>query len=481
MEAREAASPARVLDGAIVASVFALLAVSLGQDSFYKVDGHGLLRYLAGEGTHPRHPLTIPVLRGFRAVLEPFGLSDFRVVTLASAVCTACGVFAAQLGFVQLRLSRARAALASILVASCPALIFFATVVEFHGVFFAFAGGSFALFARLVAQAGHGAALLAGASVGIAAAVHGLGHFLTPVLGFWAALEARQAHACNLRKMLLHGCEIALAHALVFVLVQLLVGAEAATSQASFFDDALASRPDVARLPMLLWNEWLRPYAGMSIALFCCLRAKRHALSPASLSLALAVIALLVTTWVLVPKGDERGAYLTPLSLLAALALVRSVPLRALGVTAALSLALAIAELRVHDRPSRSGAWMQAFRSISSSLQAEVFPLVAAIEEVDALARYDALRPSLVAVDLQHGLAGAASEQELELRCAGIANVLRQIEASGKRVLVTESWRQAMRETPETRRALEVLEAAWRLEAKLEGAYRFYVLTQRGR
>lgn len=465
MQNRTDPSPtqARVLDGAMVAVAFGTLAILLGQEAFYKVDGHGLLRYLAGEGTHPRHPLTVPVLRAFQAVLAPLGLDDFRIVTVASAICTALGVFFAHVGFVSLRLARARAALATLLLACCPAVLFFATIVEFHGVFFAFAGLSFALFARCIASGRVWTAVCAGTSVGVAAAVHGLGHFLSPVFGVWAALAYARSRPQAARDILAMGASIAGAHAATFLLTQSLFSAHAASTQASFWKQSLAAPPDVARLPALFWVEYLRPYAALSIAWpLCLLRQKTSRAADAGMALGL--VLYLATTWILVPYGDERGAYLTPLAMLGALAIASSLPLRLVTATAAVSLLIAVAELRIHDRPTPARAWMQAFEQCAQGTASDAFPLIDAIHEVDALARYDPLRPSLIANDIVAGLAGELSDLELATRRAGILQLLTQIEASGKRLLASASWIQKMKATERSRQVLTSMETAWRFE-----------------
>ena len=132
-----------VADGmAIAASALAVYAL-LGQSRFYLFDAETFYMLVArGELSHPNHPLYLPICAGVAQVLGVFGISLFDAMTFASALGSAIFVFAAHRASACLGLDRASAAGAALLCATVPSVVFFATVVEVHGPFLAFAGAA---------------------------------------------------------------------------------------------------------------------------------------------------------------------------------------------------------------------------------------------------------------------------------------------------------------------------------------------------
>src|SRR5690606_40374572 len=84
----------------------------------------------------------------------PLGASLYDAGVLASALGTAVGIACAVLASRILGLTRGGAFAVAGLMLSVPALLFFATVVELHGVFLAFAGPALVAFAHLAPAPG---------------------------------------------------------------------------------------------------------------------------------------------------------------------------------------------------------------------------------------------------------------------------------------------------------------------------------------
>ena len=342
---------------------------------------------------------------------------------------------------------------------------------------------SFALFAASVARSGSMVfAALAGTSVALAAGVHGLGHFLTPILGTWAGLEALRQGETK-RRVAGLAAIVVIAHAASFLSAQAAFGAMSVQSQSGWWTQFLEQMPEFGRLPGVVWYEFVRPYGVLAVWLvFACTSVMRRTpVSAENAALALGMTLLLVTTWILVPHGDERGAYLTPLGFLLALSVAREKSLvsRLLLFGACANLLVAVLEVRMHERPNLAKSWIHGLRECAGKDFAQVFPLVGEVDEIDALARYEPLRPSLVASDLVAGLADGLSHAELRIRSQGVVTLLRQIEAGGRSLVASASWRAQMQRTAGARMALAAIQESWKFEERSADDQRFYLLRAR--
>jgi hypothetical protein len=181
-----------LLDGTLLALAALALYACLAQEVTYG-DGDQLLNYmLGGNLTYWTHFFYLPLLAGAHAVLGEFGFTLHDSGVAFSAAGTALGVFGAHAGASRLGLSRGAALLVGILVATAPAVLFFATVVEVHGPFFAFAGLSFVCTARFVASPGVARGAELGAVTGLAVGAHATGNLLPCLLLPFAGVLARE-------------------------------------------------------------------------------------------------------------------------------------------------------------------------------------------------------------------------------------------------------------------------------------------------
>lgn len=339
----------------IACVVFAALA----PQGFYKADGPRLVLHLLRENpVWPQHPLYLPIVIGFGRVLEALGieLPPFDVCRVAAHIGTAAGLAFADVGMQRLFAAGKaawRSAAATVLVATCPAVVLFGSVVEIHGVFFGFAGLSFALLClalpRLALPRTSSAAwsevafaLLAGAVSAVATAVHASGLLLPaaflPLFVSVVAKPVDGGHAARGR---------ALAVALSFVAAHVgLVFVVADPFGASRFVEEGFGRPQgVEHLPRVVLDEYvlaLMPLSvlGLAVGFQRTTRWLGVAAFLAALPYCAAALELLVAE-------PEFGAYLLPLALPLAYVCVRAYAAPILVLAAVVASVLGLATLRV--------------------------------------------------------------------------------------------------------------------------------------
>src|SRR5690606_15919454 len=118
--------------------------VLAAQPVFYKTDGPFLVLNLAeGHCEHPYNVLYMPLLCGLHALLAPLGATPYASAVALSVLGGALGVGLAHVGLLRSGLDARAANAATLLVALTPAIVFFATVVEHHGIFLPFAALAF--------------------------------------------------------------------------------------------------------------------------------------------------------------------------------------------------------------------------------------------------------------------------------------------------------------------------------------------------
>lgn len=343
------ASRARWLDGVLCALGALLVYALLGQDRFYLYDGETFYMSVArGETRHFAHVLYMPLVAGFARFGEVLGMKLFDAMTLASGVGAALGVLLHHRAAAVLGAGRGGAVACALAVAGVPAVVFFATVIEVHGVFFAFAGLAWWAAAHAVRSPSLGRCAVFAVATGLAASVHASGHLLAIAVALFVV--AQRPEVLRPRTLLAWGAVGALAHGAVWAGLVALVGGEAGSS-GSESARVVLERLTVDTLPHLPWtvcNEWLLPFAPVSLAAVAALfrpRFRREALA-----LHVALIPYLALAFVyLGPQIIEHGAYFLPMALPATWLAFRQVGARVLGAGALLGLALGIGLVWEHE------------------------------------------------------------------------------------------------------------------------------------
>jgi len=354
-------------DSWLVFALCAALYLALRQHSFYKTDGLTLVHFASagswwGSG---HHALYLPLLRLAHALLGPLGVSVYESALALSALGGACGVACAHAGFRRLGLERAQALTASALVATTPAIVFFATVVEYHGAYFALAGLAFWCMARCHERPSAARALLLGAVCQLGAQVHSSGNLLPGLLLAWFVALGGDTRE-QLRRRLRLAALAALAHVALLPLFgalwSSLGGGASARSQIEFL---LVDPAGLAELPRMLLNEALLPFLPMSVACWLAFRRKQLRLELAALLVGLVPYAVLsLALGIGRPDFVERGAYWLPLAFLAARLCVAALPLRACHALALVALALAVLGVKRHDDPRPAREFARTWRAI---------------------------------------------------------------------------------------------------------------------
>jgi len=346
-----------------IAATCAYLA--LAQHTFHLEDGYQLVAfYLDGNRRHDVHPLYLPIVGTFVDAFRWTGLGTHRLATAAAAVATGLGVFGVGVLGVLAGLKRRRAMCLAGLAAVCPAIVYFATVVEFHGVFFPFAVLSFVIaewtgLTRPDARPRWFTPVLLGASTALATLVHSTGHLLVPLLAVWIA--GRVSIRARLRELIVfavvHGVLYTIGTKLAFAALGIEKAGGASRSfqhlELWFQTTGLATR----FFSSLLWEGL---YNFLPVSLICLVavaeRTKWHkiALGAAGVLPYVALDASINAG----PGGAfiyEHGAYLLPLAVPGAFLLVRS----RLRTTALVGLivagaAISVIDVEHHDvRPGR--------------------------------------------------------------------------------------------------------------------------------
>jgi len=393
----------------------ALLACWLfARGLWHGLDGYQFLSDIDhGQLFHDRHVLYKPVAWLIASTLQPLGLSLFDSVVAASAIGTAIGAFFAHRALLGLGLPRRDAALAGIAIAGCFSVLYFATVVEIHGVFFGFAGLAWWAFGKFSKHPSWTRALLCGCACGLTAAAHATGHLLLGTFYAcalaWCWQRMRQTNGVFVLGALAVG-HFATA-ALVTTIVMRLTGTIDPAQKKGLFEgpigyvgNMLGLATDWSTTGPLFVQEWLRPFLPLSLFPLLALTVPRLRREGALLCvcvavyLAAAVVLLSPTETLRHPQYlppltlIEYGAYFLPLAVPAAIVGVRMLPAR-LRVLLPLATIAWAAWLQLHpDRPVRDDAFGNAVIELVEREQHAV--LCGGFAEIDSVKR---LRPSLAA------------------------------------------------------------------------------------
>ena len=328
----------------------------LGASVFYKTDGPDLLRLLDSGQRHPWHVGYLPALGLFRDVLGWVGIepTPMRLGTLFSATGMALGITFFFAGLRRLGVPRARREIATVLLAVNPAVVLFATVVEFHAPLMAVVGLAFWWTAVQVHRPTWWGMALLGAMTHLAFLMHSSAILLPGwLLPFFLARRWPQGQH---RRDLLMAVVAGVVHTLLwFVLPRLVVaygsdfyGWHADLSKAYEMETSIGRPQSLDYLPAILVQEWVWPLLPLSLT--CLAAVARRALRLEFVAFAIGFcpyIYLCVRQLVFEP---EHGAYMLPLLPAAALLTAQAMPGRRAILTLGLLVAASIFMITAVER-----------------------------------------------------------------------------------------------------------------------------------
>jgi len=167
------------IDSVCLGGAVFLLACCLRQRKFHGLDAQyyiGLVRDHSSE--FYVHRLYVPLMHLWHGTLAPLGASPFQSLALACALGVGVGALCLHRAALRLGFDRVAALLLAALAVLAPAVVFFGTVVEIHGVFFGFAALAVWQWTRALATGSWPGFALLGIATAFAAAVHTTGHLL---------------------------------------------------------------------------------------------------------------------------------------------------------------------------------------------------------------------------------------------------------------------------------------------------------------
>jgi hypothetical protein len=455
---------------ALITLSAALVYACLGQTTLHHNDGHRILRLLElGELDFGRHHLAVPWMYAFHEwVTAPLGVSPHRSVTLLNAISSAAAVGLVFSGARVAQLSRPAAIVAATLFGGCFPVLFFASLVEFHGVFLPWVTLSFWLGCCWNRRGGQPWAVAMGAVAGVATQLHSMGIFASGVfvLQHWASRPDRAFG----RKLAESAAAIA-AHAAVFAAGTMLwqgLGWSVGSALDALPRGMALATALAERLPLTCWREFALPFLPLSlVTVWALTRANHRAVGGALVLGALPYIALSA----LILGVSEHGAYLAalaaPMSLLAA----RAVPLRPLAAAAVAAL---LCNLSLTWRHDTEGA---RYRGFVAGLEQVVGPqrsLLLYCEDpvpgpdahVDELAAVRVFAPETESWRL--GELAAAPPERVRQQLADMAAALPTL-TQGARLLMGRSSYDALRARYSSGPiVLKAIEQACRLEPRKE-------------
>ena len=281
------------------AITFVIYAV-LRQDCFYRHDGWGFVNALeSGSEFGSAHPFYIPLARIWHSLLALTGIGTFRAAGLLSAFGSAIAVAIHALSL--RRLGQRDWVLGCAWVALCPAVLFFASVIEIHGLFLAFASLSFYLCVLLAEMRSLFVAILLAVALAVATGVHASGVLLPLLFLPWYLRKARE------HLLLTTATVMVVAILYLSIVWWLLPGGVATDASLPTASDLIRESP---RLLPVLWREWLLPFFPVSLLVVFALARRRWRVEAALLLLTL--VPYVLTCVLLLQEAPEKGAYLLP-------------------------------------------------------------------------------------------------------------------------------------------------------------------------
>ncbi|MEZ5965557.1 MAG: hypothetical protein R3F56_17110 [Planctomycetota bacterium] len=305
----------------------------LRQHTFYGPDGRAILKMaMSGMQAHPLHYFYVPLLRALHAVLPGSAGSWYDAGLLLSQLGLAGAALAWHRAAAHLAVSRVQAAAIVLLGVTTPAVLFFASVVELHAPFLAFAGLATYAAATCGRRLRTGGAVALGASTGLAVGGHATAHllllWLVPLA--WVASQIDRAGdevgRARLARWAGWGILVGVVHAGVTLALVPALRASGIdphpTSAATYLFEQRQASLRLAALPAQVWRDWLVPFAPLSFVV--C--ARSHKAPRVAAVLAAGVVPSLVATFLLTTPNTESGAYLLPLVFPAAWLAVCTLP-----------------------------------------------------------------------------------------------------------------------------------------------------------
>ncbi len=359
------------------------LYLLLAQDALHGLDVHVHVFFLTqGHLEHPLHLLYLRIVGLIWPALAALGLKPIEALRLMSALGTVVGVLCIHRAAAELQLSRGHAALVATMSAVVPATVFFATVAEIHGVFAAFAGAGWWVWARFVRAMDRAAvsgstasvdtqiaplrsqitwSLWLGIATGVAASVHATGHALVVLFGACALAVGGWRSASRWRGLVI----AALAHVgvtTVLAWIQPGRGRAPFADQVAFLFEFDSDGHSLSSVWRVVRDEWLiafMPLAVTSLVAIC--RRQTRALGVAVLA---CVCVYLGFAFALLDDINERGAYLLPLAFPLAWLTLQACGARIAALAGLIALVTAFAEVRAHDHTTPA-AWLPGLVALS--------------------------------------------------------------------------------------------------------------------
>lgn len=342
-------------DPLLTALACAVVYGLLRQDSFYGVDGWSDLRRVGGgDARSDMHLLYNPGLTVAWAALSRLGATLYESATWFSALGSALGVALLHAATLRLGVARGPAWCVAALTASAPAVVFFATVVERHGPFLAYAGLCGWAAACFSMRPDARRALLLALCTTLAYAAHSTGVLLLGLLLPLALVHARRAAGSPWpdRRLWWLAALVVGVTSVGLVLarqIALWVGQSATgTANLAFLlQHGIVHLSEPLAAPVTLWQEWIWPFLPLSLAWLPAMWIRRdRALGIAFL---LGLLGYLQCAFLIVGSFCERGAYLLPLAWPAAWLTVRVFGPSRAWLLAGLALVLAVLAVGRHD------------------------------------------------------------------------------------------------------------------------------------
>lgn len=412
-----------------------VLYLLLAQETYYGIDSHQLLQSAYfGETRCPYHIAYPPLLRMSAAIAAWFGGSVHTAGTVLSAVGTSIGVACAFLAFRWLDVPRSRAWPLAAMLATCPAVVFFATTVEIHGAHFGFCGLTFLAIAAFVRRPGARQGLVLGLATSLGYLCHSTGALL-PLFALPVAFAAGHSDWVDPRAAFRGAVLAIVVHGIGVAVSPWLLAGTASTAthveEASFLKQQWghAALSQVSVWLETVWNDWLLafvPLAWLVVASAFVPRSRAIALATAP-----ALVVYLVCTAVLLGGATERGAYLLPLAWPAGLAIARWSPRPALlWIAAFLGAAVGIGTVIAFDQDD-SRPFANGCREVLGDRS--TFLLAGTHRELEALLSH---LPEVRWTQPAHFL--GASEDATRAALPGVDAWLQGCDAAGIEVWITE-------------------------------------------
>lgn len=413
------------------------LYLLLAQEALHGLDVHVHVFFLTqGHMEHPFHLLYFKIIGLAWPCLAAFGLTPLHALRLLSGLGTALGVLCTHRAAASLRLSRGRALLVTVATAVTPAIVFFATVPEIHGVFAAFAGAAWWAWARFVHTRLAADGVVFGVATSLAAGVHATGHFLLPML-LLCAVAVAGGRGVPWRGLL----AAVFAHAVVAVSVAFILRPGGApqpfVNQLAFLRDYAMDPHSLVNVWRVMRDEWLIALAPWVLTSLVALVRRRT--RPLAIAMAISTAAYLALAYALLDEINERGAYLLPLAFPLAWLTLLACGARIAALSTAVALAVACVEVVGHDH-TEPAAWLPGLVALARETPPAM--ICRDVTEQEPITRE---LPDVPVVRVDSLLASAdAGDAGYPAFCAAFDATVEHLMSIGRTVLITRGAHEAL-------------------------------------